>query len=185
VRENNSSRYLYTNFSPCSSFHWLSHQDLYRPSCSTMNLVVHHMFQPLVVCWSQENLCIYLSTCVSIIHDFIATQLVAILLQQCWDLLHIYSIIERCCITNFSFVWRHLAVTRMENHECNTHWTFSMGSLFMCYINFQTFIPFPLPLLQIAKNKDVTQSMPWSLFSLYRWKCNKFCSAWTNHLITI
>lgn len=41
---------------------------------------------------------------VPIVHDFIATQMIAILLQERGDLLHIHSIVEGCSITYFTLV---------------------------------------------------------------------------------
>jgi hypothetical protein len=57
-----------------------------------------------------DNLGIYLAACVPIIHYFIATQLIAILLKKGGDLLHVHS------ITNCSFVRRHLTVIKTQNY---------------------------------------------------------------------
>ena len=69
-----------------------------------MNLVIHHVFQSLVVGGAKEHLCIQLATSKAIVEHLIATQMVAILIQQLGDLLHVDSIIERGSITNLTFV---------------------------------------------------------------------------------
>ena len=69
-----------------------------------MDLVIHHVFQSLVVGGAKEYLCIQLATSKAIVEHFIATQMVAILIQQLGNLLHVDSIIERGSITNLTFV---------------------------------------------------------------------------------
>ena len=69
-----------------------------------MDLVIHHVFQSLVVGGAKEHLCIQLATSKAIVEHLIATQMVAILIQQLGDLLHVDSIIERGSITNLTFV---------------------------------------------------------------------------------
>lgn len=69
-----------------------------------MDLVIHHVFQSLVVGGAKEHLCIQLATSKAIVEHFIATQMVAIFIQQLRDLLHVDSIIERGSITNLTFV---------------------------------------------------------------------------------
>ena len=69
-----------------------------------MDLVIHHVLQSLVVGGAKEHLCIQLATSKAIVEHFIATQMVAILIQQLGDLLHVDSIIERGSITNLTFV---------------------------------------------------------------------------------
>ena len=52
---------------PGTTFHWLPVKDLYRTASSRMDLVIHHVFQTLVVCRTDEYLCRQLSACVSIV----------------------------------------------------------------------------------------------------------------------
>ena len=73
-----------------------------------MNLIIHHMFQTLVVGWAQEHLCVQLAASVAIIEDLIAPEVVAILIEEFRDLLDVYSIIERRGISNFTLVGRNL-----------------------------------------------------------------------------
>lgn len=73
-----------------------------------MNLIIHHMLQTLVVGWAQEDLCVQLAASVAIIEDLIAPEVVAILIEEFRDLLDVYSIIERCGISNFTLVGRNL-----------------------------------------------------------------------------
>jgi len=73
-----------------------------------MNLIIHHMFQTLVVGWAQEDLCVQLAASVAIIEDLIAPEVVAILIEEFRDLLDVYSIIERRGISNFTLVGRNL-----------------------------------------------------------------------------
>lgn len=69
-----------------------------------MDLVIHHVLQSLVVGGAKEHLCVQLTTRKAIVEHFIATQMVAILIKQLRDLLHIDSIIEGCGITNLTLI---------------------------------------------------------------------------------
>ena len=86
-----------------------------------MNFVIDHVLQTLVIRGSDENLLKILCTKilienlsrqflsrVSVVHDFIASQMVSIICEQGTDFLHIHSVIERSCIANFAFVRRKL-----------------------------------------------------------------------------
>ena len=53
-------------FLPGSTLQGLSIKNLHWPSCSRMNLVVHHVLQSLVVGGSQENLCVQLLASVTV-----------------------------------------------------------------------------------------------------------------------
>ena len=62
------------------------------------------MLQSLVVGGAKEHLCVELASCKPIVEHFIATEMVAILVQQLRDFLHVDSIIEGCGITNLTLV---------------------------------------------------------------------------------
>lgn len=94
--------------SPRSSLHGLAGEDLDWTPRSGVNLVVHHVLQSLVVGGAKEHLCVELTTSEAIVEDLVATEMVAILVQQLRDLLHIDSIIEGCSITNLTLVSGHL-----------------------------------------------------------------------------
>lgn len=63
---------------PGPTLHGLAHQNLHGASGSRVNLVVHHMLEALVVGGAQEDLRLQFAPCVTIIHDLVTTQLVAI-----------------------------------------------------------------------------------------------------------
>ncbi len=69
-----------------------------------MDLVIHHVLQSLVVGGAKEYLCIELTTSEAIVEHLVATEMVAILVEQLRDLLHIDCIIEGCSITNLTLV---------------------------------------------------------------------------------
>lgn len=69
-----------------------------------MDLVIHHVLQSLVVGGAKEHLCVQLATSKAIVEHFVATEMVAILVQQLRDLLHIDSVIEGCSITYLTLV---------------------------------------------------------------------------------
>ena len=89
---------------PGSALHGLAHQDLHGPSSTTVDLVVHHVFQSLVVGGTQEYLGIDLPPRVTIVHHLIASQLVPVLLEKGRDFLHVHSIIEGRSITDFTLI---------------------------------------------------------------------------------
>ena len=51
-----------------TTLHGLSNKNLHRASCSTVNFVVHHMLQTLIVGGAKENLSIDLSPSVAAVH---------------------------------------------------------------------------------------------------------------------
>lgn len=63
----------------------LSGEDLGRSTCACVNLVIDHMPQTLVVCWTQEDLGSHLPTCVAIVHDLETALLEIGLLQKIGD----------------------------------------------------------------------------------------------------
>src|ERR1700692_1958274 len=65
-----------------TTLHRLSRQDLHRTSCARMDLVVHHMFETLVVRGAEINLRLELSACVAVVHDLKTSGLVAFLAQE-------------------------------------------------------------------------------------------------------
>ena len=89
---------------PRTTLHRLPNQNLNRTTSSAMNLVVHHMLQPLIISWTQENLRVHLASSMSIVHDFIASRLVIVFTQMYRNVLDVAHIIERRCVTNFSLI---------------------------------------------------------------------------------
>lgn len=77
----------------------------------------------LVVSRSDENLSCQLSSRVSIIHDFIATEVVIIPFKEITDLLHINSVVERSRITNFTLIGAKLPLQALNQvPNCHTTW---------------------------------------------------------------
>mmetsp|Transcript_20952 Transcript_20952/g.45839 ORF Transcript_20952/g.45839 Transcript_20952/m.45839 type:complete len:286 (+) Transcript_20952:905-1762(+) len=72
----------------CSSLHRLPCQDLQGPSCSRVDLEVHHVLEALVVGGVEEDLSLKLAACVPVVHDLPASALVAQLVQRLRDVLH-------------------------------------------------------------------------------------------------
>ena len=54
---------------PRSTFHWLSCENLHRASSSGVNLIVHHVLEPLIVGWSKEHLRVQLTSSESIVQN--------------------------------------------------------------------------------------------------------------------
>ncbi len=59
--------------SPGSSLHGLSSQYLYRPSSSGVYLVIHHVFESLVVGGAQEHLSVEFTTSETIVQNLITS----------------------------------------------------------------------------------------------------------------
>lgn len=74
-----------------------------------MDLVVHHVLQPLVVGGAKEDLGVELATSEAIVEDLITPQMVPVLSKQVRDLLHVHSIIERCGVSDLPLVGRNLS----------------------------------------------------------------------------
>lgn len=99
---------------PSSALHRLSDENLHGTSGSAVNLIVHHVLEPLIVRWAKKNLSIDLATGVSVEHDLVSTQLVAVLHQQSRDLLDVNGIVERCRVADLTLVGRHLALDTLD-----------------------------------------------------------------------
>lgn len=89
---------------PGASLHGLPCENLNWPSRSRMDLVVNHVLQSLVVGGAKEHLCVQLASSEAIEENFIATEMVAILIQEFRDFLNIDSIVEGRGITYLTFV---------------------------------------------------------------------------------
>lgn len=69
-----------SKYRPSSTLHGLSDKYLYRAASPRMDLIVYHVLQTLIVCGSDKYLGIDLPTGVAVVHDFVASQLVAVFL---------------------------------------------------------------------------------------------------------
>lgn len=96
------------------TLHGLPDEDLKGASGPRVDLVVHHVLQSLVVSGPQEDLGVDLPAGVAVIHDLVASQLVAVLLEQGRDFLYIYRIVERGGVADFALVGRHLALDALD-----------------------------------------------------------------------
>ena len=65
----------------------LPSKDLSGPSSSGVDLVLHHVLEPLVVGRPEEDLDLHLLAVEAVIHDFVASELVALLVEKLGDLL--------------------------------------------------------------------------------------------------
>src|SRR5688572_6714575 len=68
-----------------TTFYGLPGHDLNRTAGSGVNLVVHHVTETLVVCWSEKHLRTELTASVPVVHDLKSTRLVSVLSQQVGD----------------------------------------------------------------------------------------------------
>ena len=93
---------------PGSALHGLSHQNLNGASGSRVNFVVHHVLEALVVGGAQEDLRLQFASRVTIVHDLVSSQLVAVVVQQRRNFLHVDGVVERSGVTNFTSVCRNL-----------------------------------------------------------------------------
>ena len=69
-----------------------------------MDLVVHHMFESLIVGRAEEYLSVYLPAVEAAIHDFVAPRVVAEVAQNTGDLLYITCVVKRGRVTFLAFV---------------------------------------------------------------------------------
>ena len=69
-----------------------------------MDLIIHHMLEPLIVGGAKENLGVELASGEPIVQNLIATQVIAVLSKQVRDFLHIDGIVERSSVTNLTLV---------------------------------------------------------------------------------
>ena len=70
-----------------TTFDGLSGEDLKRSTCTSVDLVVDHMPQTLVVSWTQENLCSELSAGMTVVHNLKTTLLEIGSLKEIRDLI--------------------------------------------------------------------------------------------------
>ena len=78
-----------------------------------MDLVIDHVLQTLVISRPQEDLGVELATREAIVHYFIASVLVAVLLQQKGYFTYVHSIIERGGVTNLTLICTDLALCKI------------------------------------------------------------------------
>lgn len=69
-----------------------------------MDLVIYHVLETLIVRRPQENLRVNFPTSVAIVHHLVATQVVAVLLQERRNLLHVDGIVKRGSVADFALV---------------------------------------------------------------------------------
>eukprot|EP00958_Prasinococcus_capsulatus_P024158 scaffold3740_cov322-Prasinococcus_capsulatus_cf.AAC.4 len=91
----------------CAPLHGLPREDLHGASCARVDLVVNHVLQPLVVRWAQEDLGVQHAASVTVVHRFVAAQLVATALQLRTDIFHSH-VRERCRVTLLAVQRAHL-----------------------------------------------------------------------------
>lgn len=81
------------------------------------------MLQSLIVGRTQEDLGIDLPSCMSAVHDLVASELVAIFLEEGRDLLYIDSVVEGSSIPDFALVGRYFALDALDQvTNCHTGW---------------------------------------------------------------
>lgn len=97
-----------------TSFHRLAVQDLDRTTGTTVDLVVDHVLEPLVIGGPDKYLRIQLASGEAVVHDLVAGVLVAILLQQQRDFPHVHSVIEWCRVTDFTLVRANFTLNRLH-----------------------------------------------------------------------
>ena len=95
---------------PGTPLHGLPGEDLYRSPRSRVDLVVHHVLEPLVVGGAKEHLGVQLAARVPIVEDLVATEMVAVFVEELRDLLHVHGIVEGRGIAYLPFVGRHLHI---------------------------------------------------------------------------
>ncbi len=79
-----------------------------------MDLIVHHMFETLVVGRTEKHLSVELAAGEPVVKDFVASLVIPILTQQVRYLLHIDGIIKGRGISNLTLIGRHLRVTQYK-----------------------------------------------------------------------
>ena len=79
-----------------------------------MDLVIHHVFQSLIVRGSQEDLSVQFPPRVSAVHHLVTSGLVTVVIQQFGNLLNIDSVIEGSGISNLSLVGSNFALETLN-----------------------------------------------------------------------
>lgn len=69
----------------CTTFDWLTRQDLQRTTSAGVDLVVNHVTETLVVGWAKEDLGGELLAGVTVVHDFETTLLEPVVLEDVGD----------------------------------------------------------------------------------------------------
>lgn len=90
-------------------------QVLNGSTSATVNFVIDHVLQPLVIRWTDENWRVHLPPREAIVEDFIAPGVVAVVSKEAGNFLHIDCVIERCGITDFTLVGRDFACAKGLN----------------------------------------------------------------------
>lgn len=91
-----------------------TYQYLDWTTSSGVDLIVHHMFQSLVVSGSQEDLSVQFPSRVSAVHHLVTSGLVTVVIQQFGNLLDIDSVIEGSGISNLSLVGSNFALETLN-----------------------------------------------------------------------
>ena len=91
-----------------------TYQYLDWTTSSGVDLIVHHMFQSLVVSGSQEDLSVQFPPRVSAVHHLVTSGLVTVVIQQFGNLLNIDSVIEGSGISNLSLVGSNFALETLN-----------------------------------------------------------------------
>lgn len=104
-----------------TTFHGLADEDLDRTSGSRVDLVVHHVLETLVVGRAEKDLSAELATSVAVVEHFVASQVIAVLLQEVRDLLDVDGVVERSGVADFALVGRHFALKAFDQvTNCHT-----------------------------------------------------------------
>lgn len=69
-----------------------------------MDLVIHHVFQALVIGGAKEHLGVQLPPSEAIVEHLVPPQMVIVVSQKVRDLLHVDSVVKRSRISNFTLV---------------------------------------------------------------------------------
>ena len=101
-----------------------TYQYLDWTTSSGVDLIVHHMFQSLVVSGSQEDLSVQFPSRVSAVHHLVTSGLVTVVIQQFGNLLNIDSVIEGSGISNLSLVGSNFA---LSNGQANAQFEGGLG----------------------------------------------------------
>ena len=71
-----------------AAFSRLASEDLSGSPSSGMDLVLHHVLEPLIVSRPEEDLDLHLLAVKTVIHDFVASELVSLFMEKLRDLLN-------------------------------------------------------------------------------------------------
>ena len=99
---------------PGPALHGLPHQDLDWAPRPGVDLIVHHVLEPLVVGGAEEDLGVELPAGVAAVHHLVTSGLVTVVIQQFGNLLNIDSVIEGSGISNLSLVGSNFALETLN-----------------------------------------------------------------------